>query len=87
MDREKVIKGFKECMGEGRCTKCVYGKETPMISCKELLWDALALLQEQKAVVHCKDCKWRGTEACFCKAKDDVKDDWFCSEGEKAVSE
>ena len=38
-------------------------------------------------LVRCKDCKWRGTEACFCKAKDDVKDDWFCSEGEKAVSE
>ena len=36
-------------------------------------------------IVRCKNCKWRGTEACFCKAKDDVKDDWFCSEGEKAV--
>lgn len=38
---------------------------------------------EYVQIVRCKDCKWRGTEACFCKAKDDVKDDWFCSEGEK----
>ena len=34
-------------------------------------------------VVRCKDCKWRGTNACFCKARDDVQDDWFCSEGER----
>ena len=43
--------------------------------------------KRDEEIVRCKDCKWRGTEACFCKAKDDVKDDWFCSEGEKAVSE
>lgn len=47
-DMEKVINGFKECMGEGRCTKCVYGKETPMLSCKELLWDAFVLLKEKE---------------------------------------
>ena len=35
-------------------------------------------------IVRCRDCKWRGTYACFCKAKDDVQDDWFCSEGERA---
>ena len=34
-------------------------------------------------LVRCKDCKWRGTNACFCKARDDVQDDWFCSEGER----
>lgn len=34
-------------------------------------------------VVRCKDCKWRGTNACFCKARDDVRDNWFCSEGER----
>ena len=30
-------------------------------------------------VVRCKDCKWRGTKACFCKAEE-VEDTWFCSE-------
>ena len=34
-------------------------------------------------VVHCKDCKWRNTKACFCKSIEDVKDDWFCSEGKR----
>ena len=35
-----------------------------------------------RELVRCKDCKWRGTNACFCKSKDDVKDNWFCSEGQ-----
>ena len=34
-------------------------------------------------IVRCKDCKWRWTEACFCKAKKDTQDEWFCSEGER----
>lgn len=38
---------------------------------------------KEKQIVHCIDCNWRGTKACFCKAPNDVKDDWFCSEGEK----
>ena len=61
----------------------------------------IALLKEQKSqkffvdesgkitplpvVVRCKDCKWRGTKACFCKAENDVQDDWFCSEGERKI--
>ena len=65
--------------------------------------DAIKRLKEQEAqkffvdesgkitplpvVVRCKDCKWRGTYACFCKARDDVQDDWFCSEGERRRSE
>ena len=32
--------------------------------------------------VRCMDCKWRNTNACFCKSPKDVRDDWFCSEGE-----
>lgn len=40
-------------------------------------------LSEQPTIVRCRDCKWRGTYACFCKARDDVQDDWFCSEGER----
>lgn len=43
-------------------------------------------LKEQETVVRCKDCKWRGTNACFCKARDDVQDDWFCSEGERKMT-
>lgn len=38
---------------------------------------------KEKQIVHCIDCNWRGTKACFCKAPNDVQDDWFCSEGEK----
>jgi hypothetical protein len=34
-------------------------------------------------IVRCKDCKWRNTNACFCKSKDDVQDDWYCSEGQR----
>jgi len=34
-------------------------------------------------VVSCKDCKWRWTPGCFCKAKKDTQDNWFCSEGER----
>lgn len=34
-------------------------------------------------IVQCDDCKWRGTNACFCKAPLDVRDNWFCSEGER----
>ena len=34
-------------------------------------------------IVRCKDCKWRWTAACFCKAKKDTQDEWFCSEGER----
>ena len=33
-------------------------------------------------IIRCKDCKWRNTKACFCKAPNDVQDDWFCSEGD-----
>lgn len=44
---------------------------------------SLAKQQLKRKIVHCKKCMWRGTSACFCKAKDDVQDDWFCSEGEK----
>ena len=54
-----------------------------MPNCAFLVRDALELLKEQPPIVRCKDCKWRGTNACFCKAKNDVQDDWFCSEGER----
>lgn len=70
-DREKVIKGIQECdLNGGLIGNCPYK-------------DILFLLKEQEAVARCKDCKWRNTKACFCKAPNDVQDDWFCSEGEK----
>lgn len=36
-----------------------------------------------RELVRCKNCKWRRTNACFCKSKDDVQDDWYCSEEER----
>lgn len=42
----------------------------------------VTLLKHGKELVRCKDCKWRNTSACFCKATSDVQDEWFCSEGE-----
>ncbi len=48
-DTEKVIKGLEECAGNGKCTKCQYGKEKQALSCKKLLADALELLKEQEA--------------------------------------
>jgi len=38
---------------------------------------------ELPEIIRCRDCKWRDTHACFCKAPNDVRDDWFCSEGER----
>lgn len=50
---------------------------------KSDLKETLEVVAERSNVVRCKDCQWRGTKACFCKAPNDVKDDWFCSEGER----
>lgn len=47
---EKVIKGLEECVGNGNCTKCQYGKEKQALTCKKLLTDALALLKKQGAI-------------------------------------
>ena len=51
----------------------------------QIAWEIIAGEErsEHPRLVRCKDCKWRGTNACFCKARDDVQDDWFCSEGER----
>ena len=51
MDMEKVIKGLEECAGNGNCTKCQYGKEKQgVLSCKELLVDALELIKSSKLI-------------------------------------
>ena len=50
IDREKVIKGLEECVGNGNCTKCQYGKEHPALSCKALLKDALELIRSARLV-------------------------------------
>lgn len=44
-------------------------------------------IPDEVKIVRCKDCKWRYTNACFCKAPNDVRDDWFCSEGEMKQDE
>ena len=38
--------------------------------------------RRDEEIIRCMDCKWRNTNACFCQAPKDVRDDWFCSEGE-----
>ena len=64
------LKPFRpELLIEGEIPKDVTGKGKPTYSALE-------------AVVYCADFKWRGTQACFCKAPNDVMDDWFCSEGQ-----
>ena len=49
-DREKVIKGLEECVGNGNCAKCQYGKEKQALSCKKLLTDALELIKSAKNI-------------------------------------
>ena len=48
---------------------------------QKFLVDSDGKITPLPVVVRCKDCKWRGTKACFCKAE--VEDTWFCSEGER----
>ena len=104
MDREKVIKGLECCMkwtGEPNtatchCSDCSYTNmdilgQRCLI---DLINDALALLNEQEAVVRCKDCEHcyfasnripsEQNYACG-KHGFDVAPDWFCADGEKAV--
>lgn len=49
-DREKVIKGLEECVGNGNCAKCQYGKEKQALSCKKLLSDALELIKSSRLI-------------------------------------
>ena len=49
-------------------------------------WIKAKEMKEQPEIVRCRDCKWRRTNACFCKARDDVQDNQFCSEGERKES-
>ena len=55
----------------------------------ESLEDIAQLSIHKKAIeiVRCKCCKLRNTNACFCKSPNDVKDDSFCSEGERTDEE
>ena len=47
----------------------------------------LQICDKTTELVRCKECKLRNTNACFCKSPNDVKDDWFCSEGEREDDE
>lgn len=37
----------------------------------------------KEEIVRCLDCKWRCTNACQAKHPEDMRDDWFCSGGER----
>ena len=43
------------------------------------------LLEEQEAVVRCKDCKKRCTVRCIQEEAGNInnQDDWFCADGER----
>ena len=49
-DIDRVIKGLEECVGNGNCTKCQYGKEKQTLSCKKLLTDALELIKSSRLI-------------------------------------
>jgi hypothetical protein len=79
INSEKAIKGLEECVGNGNCTKCQYGKEKQALSCKKLLADTLALLKEQESI---KQKMWNAlyTEEDKLEkqyAGTDKNDDWF----------
>ena len=75
-DPEKIIEVCKDCIRRGSTA------ETGAMS-YSFFYDVIELLEGQKQIVRCKDCKWRNTRACFCKSPLDVKGYWFCSEGER----
>ena len=49
-DREKVIKGLEECVGNGNCAKCQYGKEKQALRFKKFLTNALELIKSAKNI-------------------------------------
>lgn len=98
-DREKVEKAL-DCRANDfklDCRDCSYyiREDTPAYcNFRQILRDALALLKEQEAVVHCKDCKNAdyGTDEYgnrFMKCIGSVKcyggttPDFFCADGER----
>jgi hypothetical protein len=95
MDKENIISTFEKiisvCKEDGCDFVDLSFEDAEQIlsmlkeqEVKEQISDAIheTAKQFRKTIVRCKDCKWRGTNACFCKSKDDVKDNWFCSEGQ-----
>lgn len=98
-DREKVIRKLKEALENAENEGEIFAEVR-----RPVLFDALALLQEQEKqkffvdesgkitplpiVVQCKDCKH--FDGLNCKVNDitNIMDtNWFCADGEKAVSE
>jgi len=101
-DREKVINGLEMCTHDipisnnvhkyDFCKKCPYhnGNDEFCTNFTMLMRDALELLKEQEAVVHCRDCKhsehWYGDKCrCFLwhETGIDVFNDGFCNYGER----
>ena len=101
MDREKVIKAFEICVNNEDgivCKNCPYKEdkwngawedETGKTCFQTLHADALALLKEQEAVVHCGDCE----NFCFDNVSPNAgrcmltnmthSKTWFCAHGKR----
>ena len=91
-DREKVIKGLEICVnrvpGKYDCNECPY--EIDGNYCEiNLAKDALELLKEQEAVVHCGDCEnfcfdniSPNAGRCMLTNKSHSKM-WFCAHGNR----
>jgi len=82
MDRENVVKEYEDFVKSFSKRDDTYYKS--------LFNSVLALLKEQEAVVHCRDCKhserWYGDKRrCFLwhETGIDVFDDGFCNYGER----
>ena len=80
-DREKVIRKLKEALENAENEGEIFAEVR-----RPVLFDALALLKEQEAVVRCKDCD---NKECWGRAGDVVcgidgtphRPDWFCADG------
>ena len=95
-DREKVVNALANCVtvfGMRDCSECPY-KDSDDCENK-LMFDALALLKEQEAIVRCKDCKYfdsyrctndmvlQRIDDCGCHPSFNVDREWFCADGER----
>ena len=86
MDKDELfhkLRDTRTLINDGYNQKGTYLSGARCKFCVDTIDNALVMLKEQEEIVLCKDCKWRNTGACFCKAPKDVRDDWFCSEGER----
>ena len=79
MDREKIINAIEKAKKQSE----EYAQDRIIVPFKEADM-ILALLKEQEAVVHCKDCINRH-DSINCQMYSegmDTPDDWYCADGE-----